>query len=94
MSQFVRKAERQSMVGTPTSYTQAQSLDERLVENNISSTTESIIPQVMTGRKNERCFCSNNKVGKPLRKAFDPDGERKIRFAAAKPRADFRICLQ
>ncbi len=36
---------KQSMVGTPTSYTQAQSLDERLVDNNISSTTQSIIAQ-------------------------------------------------
>ena len=35
---------RQSMVGTPTSYTQAQSLDERLVDNNISLTADSIIP--------------------------------------------------
>ena len=33
------------MVGTPTSYTQAQSLDERLVENNISLTANGIIPQ-------------------------------------------------
>lgn len=35
---------KQSMVRTPTSYTQAQSLDERLVDNNISSNTEGIIP--------------------------------------------------
>ncbi|WP_252196068.1 hypothetical protein [Campylobacter vulpis] len=36
---------KQSMVGTPTSYTQAQSLDERLVQKNISSTANEIIPQ-------------------------------------------------
>ena len=36
---------KRSMVGTPTSYTQAQSLDERLVENNISLTANGIIPQ-------------------------------------------------
>lgn len=36
---------RRSMVGTPTSYIQAQSLDERLVENNISLTADSIITQ-------------------------------------------------
>ena len=31
------------MVGTPTSYTQAQSLDERLVQKNISSAMITII---------------------------------------------------
>ena len=36
---------KRSMVGTPTSYTQAQSLDERLVENSISLTANGIIPQ-------------------------------------------------
>ncbi len=35
----------QSVVGTPTSYTQAQSLDGRLVENNISSNTDEILPK-------------------------------------------------
>ncbi|WP_299549534.1 hypothetical protein [uncultured Helicobacter sp.] len=36
---------KQPMVGTPTSYTQAQSLDGRLVQKNISSTAKEIIPQ-------------------------------------------------
>ena len=31
------------MVGTPTSYTQAQSLDERLVQKNISSAMIAIV---------------------------------------------------
>ena len=37
------------MVGTPNSYTQAQSLDGRLVQKNISSTNENIL----TNSKNE-----------------------------------------
>ena len=36
---------RQSVVGSLNSYTQAQSLDERLVDNNSSPTTNDIIPQ-------------------------------------------------
>lgn len=40
MKQFERKAENQLMVGTPNSYTQAQSLDERLVQKNISSASK------------------------------------------------------
>ncbi len=44
---------KQPMVGTPTSYTQAQSLDERLVDNNISSTATDIIPQSATSLENK-----------------------------------------
>ena len=54
MKQLERKevVYKQPMVGTPTSYTQAQSLDERLVDNNISSTANDIIPQSATSLEN------------------------------------------
>ncbi len=44
---------RQSVVGSLNSYTQAQSLDERLVDNNSSPTTNDIIPQSATSLENK-----------------------------------------
>ena len=41
------------MVGTPTSYTQAQSLDERLVKKNISSAMITIISHNVKYDENE-----------------------------------------
>ena len=48
------------MVGTPTSYTQAQSLDERLVQKNISSTIITIVSHNVKYDEND-CKKSKNK---------------------------------
>ena len=48
------------MVGTPTSYTQAQSLDERLVQKNISSAMITIISHNVKYDEND-CKKSKNK---------------------------------
>ncbi|PAF41027.1 hypothetical protein [Helicobacter sp. 11S03491-1] len=45
IEKFKQFEKKQAMVGTPNSYTQAQSLDERLVQKNISSPAKSILPK-------------------------------------------------
>ncbi|MDO7253072.1 hypothetical protein [Helicobacter cappadocius] len=64
VKKFKQFEKKQLMVGTPNSYTQAQSLDERLVQKHISSPARDILPQTDKSQETQKSQLSNTQKPK------------------------------